>query len=104
MFSIILILGNENDAEHGEREALLAKLDLESAYRMTPVHPGDLPLLDMKWKEQYMVEAALPISLQSVFKIFNAMADCLNWKHMFTKCPASYKTEGHKRAKCRRKE
>jgi len=30
--------------------AQLAKLDLESAYRMIPVHPDDRLLLGMEWK------------------------------------------------------
>ena len=61
------------------RGALLAKLDLESAYRMIPVHPDDHPLLGMKWREQYMVNAALPFGLRSAPKNFNVLADCINW-------------------------
>ena len=61
------------------RGALLANLDLESAYRMIPVHPDDRPLLGMKWREQYMVDATLPFGLRSAPKIFNVVADCLNW-------------------------
>ncbi len=31
------------------RSTLLANLDIESAYRVIPVHPSDQPLLGMKW-------------------------------------------------------
>ena len=34
--------------EHGPG-ALMAKLDIQSAYRMIPVHPGDRRLLGMSW-------------------------------------------------------
>ena len=61
------------------RGTLLAKLDLESAYRMIPVHPDDRPLLGMKWRGQYLVDAALPFGLRSAPKLFNLVADCLQW-------------------------
>ena len=42
---------------------LLAKLDLESAYRNVPVHQADGWLLGMKWKEEIYVDLALPFGL-----------------------------------------
>lgn len=57
----------------------LAKLDLESAYRMIPVHPQDRPLLGMKWKEETLVDTTLPFGLRSAPKVFNMVADCLQW-------------------------
>ncbi len=59
--------------------ALLAKLDLESAYRIVPVHPSDHWFLGMKWKGALYVDAALPFGLRSAPKIFNAVADALLW-------------------------
>ena len=44
-----------------------------------PVHPDDRPLLGMKWKDQLYVEAALPFGLRSAPKIFNAVADAMEW-------------------------
>ena len=64
---------------HKGRGTLLAKLDLESAYRVVPVHPEDRPLLGMEWKDQLYVDAALPFGLRSAPKIFNALADGLMW-------------------------
>ena len=61
------------------RGTLLAKLDLESAYRVVPVHPDDRPLLGMEWKDLIYVDAALPFGLRSAPKIFNALADGLMW-------------------------
>ena len=59
--------------------SLLAKLDLESAYRMIPVHPQDRPLLGMKWKEETLLDTVLSFVLQSAPKVFTLMADCLQW-------------------------
>ena len=61
------------------RGALLAKLDLESAYRMIPVHPADRMLLGMEWKGKVWLDTALPFGLRSAPKLFNLMADCLQW-------------------------
>ena len=59
--------------------ALLAKLDVKRAYRIVPVHPDDRHLLEMKWNDQVFVEAALPFGLRSAPKIFNAVADGVEW-------------------------
>ena len=61
------------------RGALLAKIDIASAYRIIPVHPHDRPLLAMRWKEQLLVDTALPFGLRSAPKIFSAVADALLW-------------------------
>ena len=57
------------------RGTLLAELDLDSAYRVVPVHPDDRSLLGMEWKDQFYVDAALPFGLHSAPKSFNALAD-----------------------------
>ncbi len=53
--------------------ALMAKIDIESAYRLIPVHPDDRPLQAMSWNGQIFID------LRSAPKIFNAVADALNW-------------------------
>lgn len=50
--------------------ALLAKLDIRSAYRMIPVHPDDRSLLGMRWQGTVCLDAALPFGLRSAPKIF----------------------------------
>ena len=57
--------------------ALLAKIDIKSAYRIVPVHPDDRPLLGMSFQGQVYVDATLPFGLRSAPKIFNALADAL---------------------------
>ena len=61
------------------RGALLAKLDVESAYRIMPIHPDDRPLLGMQWKGVTYVDTALPFGLRSAPKIFTALSDALWW-------------------------
>ena len=59
--------------------ALLAKIDIKSAYRIVGVHPEDRWLLGMLWDGGLYVDAALPFGLRSVPKIFMALADALEW-------------------------
>ena len=61
------------------RGTVLAKVDLESAYRMVPVHPDDRHLLGMEWDGSVYVDTALPFGLRSAPKIFTALADDLLW-------------------------
>ena len=61
------------------RGAFLAKADIKQAYRMVPVHPADRLLLGMVWEESLFVDSALPFGLRSAPKIFNALADALEW-------------------------
>ena len=61
------------------RGALLAKLDIKSAYRLVPVHPDDRHLLGMKWGATYYADGMLPFGLRSAPKIFTAVADGLEW-------------------------
>ena len=48
-------------------------------YRNIPVHPGDRHLLGMRWQDKVFVDTCLPFGLRSAPKIFNAMADALEW-------------------------
>ena len=59
--------------------AVLAKMDLKSAYRMVPIHPSDQPLLAVTWQGTTHVDTALPFGLRSAPKIFSAVADTLVW-------------------------
>lgn len=58
---------------------VLAKFDVESAYRIIPVHPEDRWLLGMRWRGKLYVDTALPFGLRSAPKIFSAVADALQW-------------------------
>lgn len=58
---------------------LLAKIDIESAFRNVPVHPDDRHLLGLIWRDQLYIDTCLPFGLRSAPKIFNAVADALQW-------------------------
>ena len=59
--------------------AMLAKLDIKSAYRLVPVHPDDRWLLGVEWYGDHYVDGVLPFGLRSAPKIFTAVADALQW-------------------------
>ena len=59
--------------------ALLAKVDIQSAYRLIPVHPQNRPLLTMRWEGHLYIDPMLPFGLRSAPKVFNAVADALDW-------------------------
>ena len=59
--------------------ALMAKFDMEAAYRMVPVHPEDRWLLGMLWKGKLFVDKTLPFGLRSAPKMYSAVADAMQW-------------------------
>ena len=48
----------------------LAKTDIKSAFRIIPIHPGDYPLLGMKWQGNYYFDRCLPMGCRSSCAIF----------------------------------
>ena len=61
------------------RGSLIAKIDIKAAYCLIPVSPADRHYLGMRWKDKVYIDAKLPFSLRSAPKIFNAVADALEW-------------------------
>ena len=57
----------------------MAKVDIGNAYRNIPVHPVDRWLLGMSWRRGIFIDAVLPFGLRSAPKIFNSVADALEW-------------------------
>ena len=55
------------------------RFDIESAYRLIPVHLDDRPLLGMVWKGKLYVDTTLPFGLKSAPKLFSVVADALQW-------------------------
>ena len=66
----------EAELGHG---TLLAKIDVESAYRLIPVHPSDRSLLGIQWKGK-VCNGMLPFCLRSAPKLFTTVADALEWR------------------------
>lgn len=61
------------------RCTLLAKFDVESAYRKIAVQPCDHFLLGMEWRGQFYVDLALPFGLRSAPYIFSSVAYLMQW-------------------------
>ena len=59
--------------------AKMAKFDIQSAYRLVPVHPEDHYLLGMAWDGQIYIDAALSFGLRSAPMILTALADAMEW-------------------------
>ena len=57
----------------------MAKMDIEEAYRIIPIHPDNRDLLGIYWDGQVYVDTALPFGLRSAPLIFTALADGLQW-------------------------
>ena len=61
------------------RDTLMAKLDVQNAYRIVPVHQEDPPLLGMKWQGAYYVDMVFPFGVRSAPFIFTCIADLVEW-------------------------
>ena len=58
---------------------MLAKIDIQSAYRIIPIHPSERPFLGMLWHNQVFIDCQLPFGLASAPAIFSALAEALEW-------------------------
>ena len=61
--------------------SLMAKVDIESAYRLLPVHAPDCPLTGIMWEGVVFMDPMLPFGLRSAHKIFNTVPDSIWWQH-----------------------
>ena len=57
----------------------LAKTDIESAFRLIPVHPDDYELLGMFWDDKYFYDRVLPFGLRSAPFLFNQLSEAIEW-------------------------
>ena len=55
----------------------LAKSDIESAFRLLPVHPDDHHLLGMMWQGHYYYDLCLPMGCASSCKLFEEFSTAL---------------------------
>ena len=61
------------------RGSLMAKFDVQNAYRIVPVHTEDRQLLGMKWRDAFYVDMVLPFGVRSAPYIFTCIADLVEW-------------------------
>ena len=67
----------------------MGKTDIESAFRLIPVHTVDWELLGMFWNGQYYFDKVLPFGLRSAPYIFNQLSDAIEWI-LLKKCSISF--------------
>ena len=63
----------------GGKGALLAKVDLKSAFRIIPVRYEDRELLGIHWRNKFYIDRCLPFGLRSAPFLFNQFAHTLEW-------------------------
>ena len=61
------------------RGSLMAKFDVQNAYRIVPVHTEDRQLLGMKWQGAFYVDMVQPFGVRSASYIFTFIADLVEW-------------------------
>ena len=52
----------------------MAKVDIESAFRIIPVSPLDRPFLSFQWKGKFFIDAVLPMGVSSACSIFESFS------------------------------
>ena len=64
---------------HEGRGSFLFKIDIQSAFRLMPIHPDDFPLLGMSHLKKYYVDKCLPFGLSVSCKVFEKFSTFLEW-------------------------
>ena len=57
----------------------MAKTDVKSAFRISPIYPADYPLLAIRWNNMYYFDRALAMGLSSSCAIFESFSTALEW-------------------------
>lgn len=70
---------SEDDTSITYSSVAEAKIDIASAFQISPVHPDDRHLLGMFWDNSVFIDKQLPFGLRSAPAIFYAYADALEW-------------------------
>lgn len=70
--------------KHMGRHCLLAKTDIENAFRIIPIRPADRHLLGFSWPAddgtvRYYMDACLVMGLSSSCQLFNRFSSALTW-------------------------
>ena len=62
-----------------ERSSLMAKFEVQNAYRIVPADREDRQLLGMEWRGAFYVDKVLPFGVRSDPYIFTCIADLVEW-------------------------
>ncbi|KAJ1178185.1 hypothetical protein NDU88_003432 [Pleurodeles waltl] len=69
--------------------ALMAKADIESTFRLLPVHPSSFHLLGMQWAGQYFYDKSMPMGCAVSCSLFETFACFLEWALIESNPPGS---------------
>lgn len=58
---------------------LMAKTDLEDAFRVIPIHPSCFKLLGFSWNDEFYFDRCLPMGARSSCRIFETFSCALQW-------------------------
>ncbi|XP_021378273.1 uncharacterized protein LOC110466218 [Mizuhopecten yessoensis] len=58
---------------------LLGKIDIKSAFRLLPIHPGDFDLLGFKFEDNYYIDKCLPMGCSASCNLFENFSTFLHW-------------------------
>jgi hypothetical protein len=58
---------------------LIAKADLQDAFRLLPIHPDDHWLLGFKWGEAFYYDRCLPMGCSVSCQLFEAFSSSIQW-------------------------
>ena len=61
------------------RNALMAKSDIEEAFRIIPIHPSDYWLLGLSWDNQFYYDKCLAMGASVSCRIFESFSTALQW-------------------------
>ena len=61
------------------RGSLIAKADIESAFRIIPIHPSDYYLLGFTWNGQFFYDKCLPMGCSTSCSIFETFSTAIQW-------------------------
>ena len=64
---------------HYGRGSLMAKSDIEAAFRLLPVHPDSFRLLGCHWEGQFYVDKCLPMGCSISCALFEMFSSFLEW-------------------------
>jgi hypothetical protein len=59
--------------------ALMAKFDVQAAYRNIPINVSDRHMLGMYWRDSFYVDLVLPFGLRSSPFIFDSVPSVVHW-------------------------
>ena len=65
--------------QNSKTTVYMAKVDIESAFRIIPVSPIDRPLLGFHWAGKFYMDAVLPMGCSSSCAIFEEFSTALHW-------------------------